>query len=151
MNNCELDLPNQGQILRHSRVQGTTGRKIAKGTQKTPICHLFLFQQTVVLCREIDGDKLSYMEHINVNKMRVRDTVAEHDNVFEIHNLEEETRGPIDDAHQDEEGHECDKVVIMRIECKSEKEKDEWVKALNKEVKQIRLMAKNLSSQCLVG
>ena len=116
------------------------------GTQQTPACHLFLFQQTVVLCREMEGDELSYIEHVNVNKMRVRDTVAGHDNVFEIHKLEEEKRLPIDADHQSEKRRECDEVVIMRLECKSEEEKDDWVKALNKEVKQIRTMAK-----CLVG
>ena len=34
--------------------------------------------------------------------------------------------------------------VIMRLECKSEDEKDDWVKAINVEVKQLRAEAKRL-------
>ena len=37
--------------------------------------------------------------------------------------------------------------VIMRIECESENVKDDWVRAVNSEVKQLRSMAKSLSSQ----
>ena len=37
--------------------------------------------------------------------------------------------------------------LIMRLECESETEKNHWVKAINYEVKQLRTMAKNLSSQ----
>ena len=36
------------------------------------------------------------------------------------------------------------KRVIMRLECKSEDEKDDWVKAINVEVKQLRAEAKRL-------
>ena len=158
MDNCALDLPNQGQLLRHGRVgdktvraKGATGRKISIGSQKTPTCHLFLFQQAVVLCREKAEDQFSYIEHISVNKMRVRDTVAGHDNVFEIHKLEEANISSADSSVQSESRHKCEEVVIMRLECKSEEEKNEWVKALNKEVKQLRTMAKNLSSHCLFG
>ena len=37
--------------------------------------------------------------------------------------------------------------VVMRLECESENEKDDWVGAINTEVKQLRNMARSLSSQ----
>ena len=40
--------------------------------------------------------------------------------------------------------------VIMRLECESEDIKDDWVKAINSEVKQLRSMARILSSQFLL-
>ena len=39
--------------------------------------------------------------------------------------------------------------VVMRLLCSTEAEKDEWVKAINAEVKQLRSMANTLSSQLL--
>ena len=38
----------------------------------------------------------------------------------------------------------------MRLECESEDEKDEWVKAINHEVKQIRSKSKMVASQFLI-
>ena len=51
-------------------------------------------------------------------------------NIFEIHKLEQlkDTREMT--KSDDRNG------LIMRLECDSEKEKDEWVKAINSEVKQ---------------
>jgi hypothetical protein len=37
--------------------------------------------------------------------------------------------------------------AIMRLECESEDVKDDWVRAINSEVKQLRSMARTLSSQ----
>ena len=37
--------------------------------------------------------------------------------------------------------------VLMRLECESEENKNEWVKAINSEVKQLRSIANNISDQ----
>merc|ERR1719334_3113512 len=103
---------------------------------------MFLFQQTLVLCRAKESSKeqqLEYENHVNINKVRVRDTVGENENLFELHKLENTAENL---------EHCADiKTVIMRLECQSETEKNEWVKAINSEVKQLRNMAKTLSSQ----
>ena len=73
MDNCPLDLSNQGQLLKHGQVltrpltgSAKKGRKWSTSSQKASSCHLFLFQQTVVLCKTSENckDHLYYVDHI---------------------------------------------------------------------------------------
>jgi hypothetical protein len=77
MENCPLDLSGQGQLLKHGKVMTRClagsikkGRRWSKRSQKPSPCHLFLFQQTVVLCRtsencvEQHSPHLYYADHI---------------------------------------------------------------------------------------
>eukprot|EP00092_Neocalanus_flemingeri_P006754 GFUD01007296.1.p1 GENE.GFUD01007296.1~~GFUD01007296.1.p1 ORF type:complete len:191 (+),score=49.79 GFUD01007296.1:70-573(+) len=162
MENCPVDLSGQGQLLKHGKLLTRSfagsvkkGRKWRTSSQKPFSCHLFLFQQTVVLCRtsencvEQNNPHLFYADHVSVNQVRIRDTVADDLNTFEVHKLENIKIGitvngqsnPTDNKSDTKNG------VIMRIECESEDEKDDWVKAINSEVKQLRSMAQTLSSQ----
>ena len=70
--------------------------------------------------------------------MRVRDVIAEDESTFEIHKLEHV---------KDRTVKETKGGIIMRIECESEDKKNEWVKAINSEVKHLRSTAKNISDQ----
>lgn len=162
MENCPLDLSGQGQLLKHGKVftrclggSLKKGRRWSGRSQKTTPCHLFLFQQTVVLCRIIDNDSahqsphLHYLDHISINQVRIRDTIADNLNTFEVHKLENIKVGiavmglpSVLNPKRD-----LKSGLIMRLECESETEKNHWVKAINYEVKQLRTMAKNLSSQ----
>jgi len=153
--NCPLDLVGQGQLLKHGPVEarhwtegGRKGRKWSRSDKPTS-SYLVLFQQAVVLCGTSDKSEdktypqLQYIGHLSINQIRVRDTTGENLNTFEIHKLEELKAG----ASLFGEGENNSKsAVIMRIECKSEKDKDNWVKNINKEVKQLRTMARTLSS-----
>ena len=72
--------------------------------------------------------------------MRVRDIVAEDENTFEIHKLE----------HEMDRYRTPDKTkggILMQIECESEDKKNEWVKAINSEVKHLRSTARNFSDR----
>ena len=86
----------------------------------------------------------------SVNKVRIRDTIGEDLNLFEVHKLEDMGMAGLEhrtsDASDDTEGD----VVIMRIECQSEGEKNSWVRSINTEIKQLRTMVKTLSSQFLL-
>ena len=73
MMNCPLDLSGQGQLLKHGKVltrplTGSLkkGRKWSTSSQKGSTCHLFLFQQTLVLGKRSDNmdDTLYYAGHI---------------------------------------------------------------------------------------
>ena len=77
MENCPLDLSGQGQLLKHGKVltkclAGSLkkGRRWSTRSQKPSPCYLFLFQQTVVLCRtsencvEQNSPHLYYLNHI---------------------------------------------------------------------------------------
>ena len=77
MENCPLDLSGQGQLLKHGKVftrclggSLKKGRRWSGRSQRTTPCHLFLFQQTVVLCRIIENNSahqsphLHYLDHI---------------------------------------------------------------------------------------
>ena len=70
--------------------------------------------------------------------MRVRDVIADDESTFEIHKLEHV---------KDKSVNETKGGIIMRIECESEDKKNEWVKAINSEVKHLRSTAKNISDQ----
>ena len=77
MENCPLDLSGQGQLLKHGQILTRTlagsvkkGRKWSTSSHKPSSCHLFLFQQTVVLCRtsenceDQNNPHLYYADHI---------------------------------------------------------------------------------------
>ena len=79
----------------------------------------------------------------------MRDTIGEDLNLFEVHKLEDVKVGlehKSSDASDD-----TNSAVMMRIECQSEVEKNNWVRSINTEIKQLRTMAKNLSSQLLMS
>jgi len=157
MINCPLDLSGQGQLLKHGKVltrpfTGSLkkGRKWSTSSQKGSTCHLFLFQQTLVLGKRSDNmdDTLHYAGHISVNKLRIRDTIGEDLNLFEVHKLEDVGVG-VD--HKTNDGNDdTNSAVMMRLECQSESEKNNWVKSINTEIKQLRTMAKALSSQLML-
>ena len=77
MENCPLDLSGQGQLLKQGQVLTRSltgsikkGRKWSTSSQKPSTCHLFLFQQTIVLCKTTEdvedqnNSHLSYIDHI---------------------------------------------------------------------------------------
>ena len=70
--------------------------------------------------------------------MRVRDVIADDESTFEIHKLEHV---------KDKSVNETKGGIIMRIECESEDKKNEWVKAINSEVKHLRSTARNFSDR----
>eukprot|EP00092_Neocalanus_flemingeri_P023363 GFUD01025330.1.p1 GENE.GFUD01025330.1~~GFUD01025330.1.p1 ORF type:complete len:304 (+),score=83.11 GFUD01025330.1:249-1160(+) len=163
MENCPLDLSGQGQLLKHGQVltrslagSAKKGKKWSTSLQKPSSCHLFLFQQTVVLCRtsenceEQNNPHLYYAGHISVNQVRVRDTVGEDQNTFEIHKLEHVKVAVMEETNTSKSKSDTKSGVIMRLECQSEENKDDWVRAINNEVKQLRSMAKTLSSQFIM-
>ena len=67
--------------------------------------------------------------------MRVRDNVADGENLFEVHKLEHLKAESSDDSKGG---------IVMRLECESEDYKNEWVKAINREVKHLRSMVKSV-------
>ena len=73
-----------------------------------------------------------------MNQVRVRDIIAEDDKTFEIHKIEHE---------KNRKTNEIKGGVIMQIECESEDKKNEWVKAINSEVKHLRSTVRNISDQ----
>ena len=77
MENCPLDLSGQGQLLKHGKVQTKClggslkkGRRWSTRSQKQSPCFLFLFQQTLVLCRTTENylqqhsPHLCYLDHL---------------------------------------------------------------------------------------
>ena len=72
MEDCPLDLPGQGQLLKQGRVGKQELMKIKRkwGQQKTSLCQLLLFQESLVLCRtnedpsEPNNPHLFYENHI---------------------------------------------------------------------------------------
>ena len=83
--------------------------------------------------------------------MRIRDTIGEDLNLFEVHKLEDVKVGisGMGDLNTSDVSDDTEGAVIMRLECQSENEKNSWVRAINTEIKQLRTMAKTLSSQFL--
>ena len=160
MENCPVDLSSQGQLLKYGGVQShylksvSLKRKWSGSLPRQSPCCLFLFQQTLVLCRACEDPsdpktpKLIYCQHININLLRVRDVIEDDPNSFEIHKLEHIKMGimVMDKSETSSKG-DLKSGLVMRIECQSEEEKDQWVKTINKEVKKLRSMAKALSSE----
>ena len=72
MEDCPLDLSGQGQLLKQGRVGKLELMKIKRkwGQQKTSVCQLLLFQESLVLCRtsedpsEPNNPHLLYENHI---------------------------------------------------------------------------------------
>ena len=69
MRNCPFILCGQGPLLKHGKVLSKKTRGSFKNRNKWP-CHLFLFQQILVLCRLLPNSenkkahKLEYFKHI---------------------------------------------------------------------------------------
>jgi hypothetical protein len=86
--------------------------------------------------------KLLYLKltsyNFSLNQVRVRDVVADDENTFEVHKLEHLKAESSDDTKGG---------IVMRIVCESEDFKNEWVKAINSEVKLLRSTAKSISNQ----
>ena len=78
------------------------------------------------------------LHNFSLNQVRVRDVVAEDEVTFEIHKLEQ-LKGR--SSNNTKGG------ILMRLECESEENKNEWVKAINSEVKHLRSIANNISDQ----
>ena len=78
----------------------------------------------------------------------MRDVIEDDPNSFEIHKLEHIKMGimVMDKSETSGKG-DLKSGLVMRLECQSEEEKDQWVKTINKEVKKLRSMAKALSSK----
>jgi len=164
MVNCPIDLPSQGQLIKHDKVikrsltssnnnTGAGGKFSRRWTsQKYVECHLFLFQKTLMLCRtnenlsEPNNPHLVYDNHISMNQIRVRDVIANDESTFEVHKLEhiKDKTGAVS-SNKTESG---DKIngLMMRLQCSSELDKNDWVKCINNEVKQLRNVAKSMSS-----
>ena len=87
-----------------------------------------------------------------MNKVRIRDTIGEDLNIFEVHKLEDAKCGisVMREASNSDGKGDTQSVVAMRLECLSEDEKESWVKAINSEIKQLRHMAKTLSNHFLL-
>merc|ERR1711953_1108803 len=158
MVNCPIDLPSQGQLIKHGKVTkrpilrsltssstGVLARRFS--SPKTVSCQLFLFQKTVMLCKttenlsEPHNPHLLYDCHISMNQIRVRDVIADDDTTFEVHKLEH---------IKDKKSGEAGSGLMMRLQCRDEEEKNHWVRCINTEVKLLRNTTKNISSQTFI-
>ena len=69
MKNCPLSLCGQGQLLKHGKVLSKKIHGRFLNRNKWPCC-LLLFQQTIILCKIVDGTEklnnpsLEYFKHI---------------------------------------------------------------------------------------
>jgi len=162
MVNCPIDLPSQGQLIKQGKVSRRNipvptggGGKFSRrfSSQKWAPCHLFLFQKTLMLCKTSDNvsepnnPHLIYENHISINQIRIRDVIADDETTFEVHKLEH-IKDISRDAAKNEAQAGDNKVsgIVMRLQCDSEENKNDWVKAINSEVKQLRNAAKTISS-----
>jgi len=158
MVNCPIDLPSQGQLIKHGKVTKRVILSTASNTNsgvlsrrfsspKTVSCQLFLFQKTVMLCKttenlsEPHNPHLLYDCHISMNQIRVRDVIADDDTTFEVHKLEH---------IKDKKSGEAGSGLMMRLQCGDEEEKNHWVRCINTEVKLLRNTTKNISSQTFI-
>ena len=84
--------------------------------------------------------------------MRVRDTIGDDLNTFEVHKLEHVKIdiSVMGEPNTSDGKSDTKNGVIMRLQCESEENKDDWVRAINNEVKQLRSMAKTLSRQFMM-
>ena len=124
--------------------------------------HLFLFQQALVLCRAGPGGgpapPLTYSTHLrfrpdisclcftkpdgrqyfwtvpSLNQLRVRDTVAGEAGDWEVHRLEAACVG-VGIAVVGEVTAAARPGRVMRLRCRDEQDKQDWVSAINKEVR----------------
>ena len=79
-----------------------------------------------------------YIYVCSLNQVRVRDVVADDENTFEVHKLEHLKAESSDDTKGG---------IVMRLKCESEDVKNEWVKAINSEVKHLRSTATFITNQ----
>ena len=77
----------------------------------------------------------------SVNQLRVRDVIEDDESAFEVHKLEAEDMKML---IMGEVRVRRMSAVVLRIQCQSPGEKQDWVTKINKEVKQLRLMAQML-------
>ena len=77
----------------------------------------------------------------SVNQLRVRDVIEDDESAFEVHKLEAEDMKML---IMGEVRVRRMSAVVLRIQCQSPEEKQDWVTKINKEVKQLRLMAQML-------
>ena len=73
MENCPLDLPGQGQLLKHGNVllsslRGKNERKWSTGSQKPSSCYLILFQKNLLLCKARDNNEVPESPHLVYSK-----------------------------------------------------------------------------------
>ena len=81
---------------------------------------------------------INIFDDFSLNQVRVRDVVADDENTFEVHKLEHLKTVSTDDTKGG---------IVMRLKCESEDVKNEWVKAINSEVKHLRSTVKSISNQ----
>ena len=105
-----------------------------------------------------------YVFFLSVNQLRIRDTVEENENMFEIHRLENVkilsgelkllpllTKFPLilvlilTDGVPKESGGQEEAVSQLRISCESYQEKNLWVSTINTEIRQLKSLAKSLA------
>ena len=92
--------------------------------------------------------KLLYVSHICVNQVRVRDVIDGCDATLEVHKLENMKAGLSVEGGEVVVGDPDTRArVVMKLRCGDQTEKEEWVRAVNKEVKMLRNMANALSGQ----
>ena len=77
----------------------------------------------------------------SVNQLRVRDVIEDDESAFEVHKLEAEDMKML---IMGEVRVRRMSAVVLRIQCQSPEGKQDWVTKINKEVKQLRLMAQML-------
>lgn len=162
MVNCPYDLSAQGQLLKY----GPVTTSLNAGLRRERLWHLkskrksssflFLFQQSIMLCsveaKETSSSQtssnsslrplLTFSCSLSVNQVRIRDTVEENENMFEIHRLENIKIVSEDSKSRDDK---CGFVSKLRIVCSSLEDKNCWVAAINNEIKQLKCLAKSLS------
>lgn len=161
MVNCPIDLPSQGQLIKQGKVSRRNipvptgvGGKFSRrfSSQKWAVCHLFLFQKTLMLCKTSDNvsepnnPHLIYENHISINQIRIRDVIADDETTFEVHKLEHIKDINRDAVKNEAQAGDNSAGTVMRLQCDSEENKNDWVKAINSEVKQLRNAAKTISS-----
>ena len=73
-----------------------------------------------------------------MNEVRIRDVVEDEPQIFEVHKIESRKADMVLGV--------TTSSVILRLECDSIYTKNDWVRAINAEVKPLRRMAKILSS-----
>jgi len=145
MEDCPLDLPGQGQLLKQGKVgKRFLGSVLKRGkrtsSQKSSASQLFLFQKSLILCTtkenlsESNNPHLWYEQHISLNQVRVRDVIADDENTFEVHKLEN---------MEDHSSNVTVGGIMMRLECESEDNKNHWVIAIKSELKHLRSMSKH--------
>jgi len=166
MADCPHDLTNLGQLLKHGKVD-TRERKDSfrierlwyPKPKKRSSKYLFLFQQSIILCRAEQREggatsfsgpggggrpHLTFSCSLSVNQVRIRDVVEQDESMFEIHKLENihVVSGDSGSGGRNEE----DSVSKLRILCPSVEDKNSWVSTINLEIRQLQSLAKFLSS-----